>query len=463
MGQPGYGIFAAPGTGKTRTVIEILRRKCNEQRHVMRTLVFAPPIVLDNWKLEFFKYTNIERIKVTVLAGHNKKRLELFEKRAQAGHIFVTNYEALLMEPLFDAMMKWKPEAIIFDEAHRLANPKSKRSKLADKLTNKTTPRPLVYLLTGTPVMNSAMDVFMPFKIMDGGETFGQNFFAFRAKYFRDANAGMNKHTYFPNWKILPNAHQELSEKMKARSMCVKKSDCLDLPPVIEQIISVEMEKEQSCIYANLMRDYVAYFRRDEQDHAVVANMAMVKGLRLMQLASGFIKTDQGEELPATKGWSPKQEALAEILEGLQGRKVIIWAIFRYNYAQIREVLTKLGLKHLELNGEIGPQKNRENAATFEASNEYQCIIAHPESAGEGVNLISASEMISYSRDFSLRRWEQAVARNYRGGSEIHDKITRYVLVAKGTIEEKVTEKLLAKEEISNEVLREIAFKEAGI
>jgi SNF2 family DNA or RNA helicase len=363
------------------------------------------------------------------------------------------------MEPLYDAMMRWKPEALIFDEGHRLANPKAKRSKLADKLANKTTPRPLVYILTGTPVMNDMMDIFQPFKIMDGGQTFGDNFFAFRAKYFRDKNAGMNKHNYFPNWVPLPSAAADLSEKMKAKSMCVRKEDCLDLPPVVETILPVEMDAEQARIYKSMLKDYVAFLEQNGQNHAVMAQMAMTKGLRLMQIASGFVKTDEGLELPATKEWTPKQNALHDLLEGLAGRKVIIWCVFRYNYKQVRDVLTTLGRKYLELNGEMGSKKNRENAALFESSDEHSCIIAHPESSGEGINLVSASEMISYSRDFSWRRWEQCVARNYRGGSEIHDKITRYVLVAKGSIEERITEMLLRKEEVSNEVLRQITFQ----
>ena len=459
-----YMLALETGTGKTRTAIEILKRIANERQRLLRTLIFAPPIVLSNWQNEWYKYTKIERSKVTVLAGHAKKRLELFEKNANAiGHIYITNYEGLLMEPLFEAMLAWKPEAIVFDESHRISNYKAKRSKLADKLANKTTPRPLVYCLSGTPITNSMMDIFQQFKVMDGGETFGSNFFAFRAKYFRDKNASMNRQNYFPAWVPLPNSAQELSEKMKARSIRVKKTECLDLPPVIEQIIPVEMEPEQARIYKSMLKDFVAFFEREGKDHAVMANMALVKGLRLLQISSGFIKTDQGEEIPATKGLSPKQEALAELLEDLQGQKVLIWATFTYNYFQIRQVLEKLGIKYLELNGEMGPKKNRENAALFEASNEYQAIIAHPESAGEGVSLISAPAMISFSRDFSWRRWEQAVARNYRGGSEVHEKITRYVLVSKDTIEEKVTEKLLAKEEISAQTLKEITFSAARV
>lgn len=482
-GLPGYGLFFEPGTGKTRTVIELLKRKANAEKRLPRTLIFAPPIVLDNWRNEWFKYTAIERGRVTMLSGPGRKRHEVFEEKAWrrsatvravdtaaktvtlgankpeiASHIFVTNYESLSMEPLFDAMMEWQPEVLIFDECHRLANPKSKRSKLAEQLARKTTPRPLVYMLSGTPVMNSMMDIFQQFKIMDGGATFGDNFFVFRSKYFRDKNAGMNKHNYFPNWVPLPTTAQELSEKMKARSMCVKKEECLDLPPVVEQVISVQMDPEQKRIYDQMFKDYVAFFERDGEQHAVMANMAMIKGLRLMQIASGFVKTDAGIEMPATNQWTPKQDALLELLENLKGRKVILWAVFTYNYKQIRDVLTTLGAKWVELNGEQGAKKNRENAALFESDPSIQYAIAHPESAGEGINLVSAAEMVSFSRDLSLRRWEQLIARNYRGGSEVHDKITRYILTCEGTVEDKVSRGLMAKKEMSLATLKEITF-----
>jgi len=45
---------------------------------------------------------------------------------------------------------------------------------------------------------------------------------------------------------------------------------------------------------------------------------------------------------------------------------------------------------------------------------------------------------IFYSRNFSLEYDIQAEARNYRGGSERHTKVTRYDLVTPGTIDEQV-------------------------
>ncbi len=460
-----YGIFSDPGTGKSRTVIEIWQQKCIDAHKMLRTLIVAPPIQLDNWAKQFRLYSNIPDSSVTVLGDSGKKRLEAFSRATARGdgHVFVTNYEGLLMAPLFEAIQKWQPEALIFDECHRLANYKSKRSKAADRLANPSTKakpvgRPLVYVLSGTPVMNNMMDLFHQYKVLDGGEAFGTNFFAFRALYFKDKNAHMNRINYFPNWVPKDGSGELIAEKMKRNSMRARKEDCLDLPPLVDVEVAVELSPAQRRIYDDMLRDYVAFFQRSGEEHAVMATMAMTKGMRLMQIASGFVKTDGGQELSAEEGWTPKQYALAELVEDLRGRKGVIWAVWKHNYKQIREVFEKLGVRWLEMNGDYGPKKNRENAALFESSSEYDWIIAHPESGGEGIDLITASEMVSYSRDFSWRRWEQCSARNYRGGSNIHDKITRYSLVARNTIEEKITKMLVQKKEISDTVLREITL-----
>jgi SNF2 family DNA or RNA helicase len=81
-------------------------------------------------------------------------------------------------------------------------------------------------------------------------------------------------------------------------------------------------------------------------------------------------------------------------------------------------------------------------------------LIGHPGSGGIGVNLTASSVSIFYSRGFSLEHDIQAEARNYRGGSERHDKITRIDLVAPGTIDEEVVRKLHAKQTISDVILK---------
>lgn len=456
-----YALFFEPGSGKSMTCINILRHKYQAKGRLLRTIVLCPPIVISNWKKEFLMNSKIPAEKIIPLIGHGKKRLETFLHYSKEPCIFITNYETLNME-LYEHLLAWAPEALVGDESHRFKSHNTQRSKRVDKLANPKVNRPHVYLLSGSPVLNSPMDLFQQYKVMDGGITFGNNYFGFRARYFRDKNAGMPKQKHFPDWALIPGAAEEIAEKMKNNSMRVLKKDCMDLPPFVRKILPVPMAPGQRKLYDSMLQDFVAYFTDEGgKEHVTSAILAMTKGMRLMQIASGYVKTVDDQEISVTGSeYTPKQEALKELLQELvleSEQQVLVWACWKANYSQIREVCEDLKIPYVELHGDITPTKKMENVDKFN-SGVAKVLIGHPGSGGIGVNLVTASHSIFYSRSFSLEHDLQAEARNYRGGSEIHEKITRIDLVTEGTIEEKVVEALANKQEIGEKLLREITI-----
>lgn len=456
--QGNLALFAEPGTGKTRTAIEILRVRMNRERRILRTLVFTPPIVIQNFRDEWLKFSKVPPEKVVALTGSGERRLKIFrEKSLQGAGIFITNYEALLMADLYAHFQAWSPEAIIWDESHKLKNLKSKRTKLADKLSR---PVGQKLLLTGSPVLKDSQDLFSQFLVLDGGKTFGGNFYTFQARFYRDRNAGMPKQSYFPNWEVMTlardgfDAMAEMSRLMEGTALYVKKSECLDLPPFIQTTIKVPMGAEQARLYKEMKQDLVTYLGSE----VCVATLAMVKALRLQQIASGYIKVESDQEIPLEG--APKLEALKELLEQITPTgKVLVWACWRQNYAQIRGVLEGLGLKYVEVHGEISEAKKQEAVTRFNTDDSVRVFLGHPGSGGIGINLVVAPYSIFYSRTFSLEHSIQAEARNYRAGSEQHASITRYDLVAEGTIDEIITEKLASKIEMSDKLLKGLALQ----
>lgn len=445
---PCFALFLEQGTGKTGTVINILRHKFEQERRVLKTLVLCPMIVVENWRAEFKKHSKIDLRQIVLLQGAGKKRALTF--KASPGQIFVTNYEALLMPELFEALEMWRPEVLILDESHKCKDHKAKRTKAATKLADLAR---FKYILSGTPILNSPMDIFAQFRILDGGASFEKNFFHFRAKYFYDKNAGFRqKQNYFPDWQIRPNSLEEINSKIFAKGVRVTKEECLDLPPLVRQEIAVEMSPEQARLYKDMKKDFVAYMG----DKACVATLAITKALRLMQITSGYVRLEDGKNIHLE---TPKQAALKELLEELTpNHKVLIWAVFRENYTQIRSVCEELGIGYTEVHGDISGAQKFKNVDAFNNDPAVRVFIGHPGSGGIGINLVAASYAIFYSRTFSLEQDLQAEARNHRGGSEIHEKITRIDLVCKGTIDELVVKKLASKEEISEKVLREISY-----
>jgi len=450
-----FAFFFEVGTGKTCAAINTYRHWCIKYEKLMNAIVFCPPVVIHQWKKEFAAHSNVAKY-VVPLIGTGTKRLKLITESHGKPVIFITNYETLLMKPVFAALSKYGLEVGIFDESHKLKNPTAKRTKLAATLSKQLVKK---LILTGTPILNSPLDLFSQFLVLDNGKTFGDNFYIFRGKYFFDKNAGMPRDKYFPDWRPRPGSFEQLNEKIFNKSMRAKKEDCLDLPPLTKQEIHVEMSPDQKKAYKEMERDFITYL----EDGAAIATMALTKLLRLQQIVSGFVSiTDPEEQIKSSnkaEGLNmfknvPRIKALKDILEELTPEhKIIVWACFRYNYVQIREVISGLNIKHVEITGDQSAKQKQENIKAFREDDSIGVCLANQRAGGVGVNLTEASYSIYFSRTYSLEDDVQSEARNYRGGSERHSKITRIDLVSPGTVDSEILAALKKKINIAEKIL----------
>ena len=132
---------------------------------------------------------------------------------------------------------------------------------------------------------------------------------------------------------------------------------------------------------------------------------------------------------------------------------MIVWAVFKENYKAIREVCETLGVEYVEITGKKTSKQKDAAIDLFHNDLSVRVLLGHPGSGGIGINLVAASYAIFYSRNFSLEYDLQAEARNYRGGSGRHTRVTRIDLVAKDTIDEVVAAKLAEKQNVSDKIL----------
>ena len=217
--------------------------------------------------------------------------------------------------------------------------------------------------------------------------------------------------------------------------------------------IYVEMSGDQLRVYNEMKNDLIAVVK----DRACTAQLAITKALRLLQITSGFLTVDgeDGSEREAISlTQNPKMDALKEILETISPyHKLIVWAVYSKEYAGIRKLLSSLSIGFGEITGEVSQKEKNESLLRFTEDESCRVLLSNPSSGGVGINIVTASYAVFFSRTFSLEHYLQAQARNYRGGSEIHEKITHINLVAKDSIDEKVLLALASKESISDKIL----------
>jgi SNF2 family DNA or RNA helicase len=445
-------LLADMGTGKTGAAVNILRIKYGQNGRLMKTLIISPLVTLFNWKDEFEKHSYIKPEFIHPIYGTTAKKLKLFEKAISSNEnqIIIVNYEAMIAPKFVKAMMEWAPEILLLDESHYCKSHKSKRSKAIHALSQSCKHR---YIMTGTPMTNNVPDLFMQYNILDGGETFGSNFYVFQRMYMYDENASWShKQKHFPKWKMRDEKMPEINEKIYSKAIRVTKDETLDLPPLVEKVYKVPLSPKQKKYYDNMERDFLTYIEEGEQKGIAVAQLAVTKALRLQQIVTGFITDDEGQIIEIEE--NPRLKAVEELVHALHDKhKVILWCSFKHNYKQLGRLMDKMKIKHKFITGDMNLQEKRDAMESFNNDEETRVIICNRKAGGIGINLVAASYSIVFSRNFSLEEELQSRDRNYRGGSEIHDRIVRINLCAENTTDERITEALVAKKKVSDNIL----------
>ena len=151
------------------------------------------------------------------------------------------------------------------------------------------------------------------------------------------------------------------------------------------------------------------------------------KFMKLQTLCNGFIYDDSQ---PIRSDYSTKLNAVVDFIEGCfnENEKVLLFYAFREEAIWIAEMLKERNIKFCS--------PNDKNFLSKWENGEIDVLMAHPASAGHGLNLqfggrINVWSSVTYDFEF----WEQANARLVRQGQNSNVQI--HVFSAKDTVEEK--------------------------
>lgn len=455
--MPDVALLCDMGVGKTGAAINILRKRCMDKGRLRRTLILGPLSVLYNWPEEIEKHSQIKQKNILVLVGSGATRVNMLNKfifnkvnsMYDRNAIVITNYEALNTKGVFDLLMLWRSEILICDESHLVKNHDASRSKRTYKLATVAEHR---YILTGTAILNSPKDIFMQYKILDKGETFGTNFYVFQRKYFSNVSPPWLN---FPKWEPIVSMLPHLTDKIFKKAIRIMKDECLDLPERVEQTVYVPLSVKQKKAYTEMKRDFITFLETQEdagKSKVVTAQLAITKALRLMQIVTGHVTAE--DKTVIDFGDIPRLTITKDLLEQITpNHKVILWCSFRHNYIQLSKLCEQLKVGYVFITGDQNARGKQEAIERFRADDKIRVVIANRRAGGVGINLVEAAYSIIYSRNFSLAEDKQSQDRNYRGGSEIHEKIVKIELCAKNTIDELAIQALRTKEDISKQII----------
>lgn len=379
----------------------------------------------DTWPAEVTKWDHLKGLNYSVAVGTEKERIETLMKRT---HIHIINRENVNWL-INKSGIPFDYDMVVIDELSSFKSHQAKRFKSLLKV------RPFVRRiigLTGTPSSNGLMDLWAQFRILDCGKRLGRYITHYRAAYFLpDKRSAERVFTYKP----ADGAEQMIYDRISDMTISMRSADYLTLPECIINEVPVSMSEKERDIYDTFRADMVAKVKGEEID---AANAAVLSG-KLLQMANGCI---YDEDKKALQIHDRKLEALEELIEGANGKPVLVAYWFQHDLSRIKERFT------------IREIKSSQDIADWN-SGKIPVAVLHPASAGHGLNLqAGGSTMIWFGLTWSLELYQQCNARLHRQGQT--DTVVIHHIITKGTIDEDVMAALQRKEKIQSALIRAV-------
>ena len=323
-----------------------------------------------------------------------------------------------------DALVAWKPDLLILDEAHAVKNKSAARTAAVAKIAAASKAR---LALTGTPVWNKLLDIHGLMDVLFPG-AFGTKF-QFAQAYMEPIHNGYGWEYIGVNKLRLEELQRRLTFYMLSR----KKVDVLkELPAKTRVIVPVE---------EITLEEGTAIDAPDQITSGLRAG-----GLKWLKSAQGLsAQTTVLHELSRIKA----PYTVAQVLEILSDTThVVVFCHFKE-----ATKLVSLGLKDAVatfcITGESSDKERTEAQRAWEAA-ERGVLIMTTAAGGVALNLQRANVVVFNDLEWAPSALLQAEDRVHRLGQSL--PCTIYYMVARGTVEDAVADSVIAKMDAAERV-----------
>lgn len=380
LDTPRCNLWMPMGGGKTLGVLSVVDCLMLAGSSFLPALVIAPKRVAQVvWTGEQERWDDFQGIKVQRILGTPKEREAAMRWKAD---VYVINYDLV---PWLIAKLrgKWPFKIVICDESTRLKNFRlmGGGGMRANALSYIARHTGRWINLTGTPATNGLQDLWGQNWFVDFGERLGRSYAAYQRRWFIEE-------AYTQRLIPVGNAEAQIHDALKDVALAFKLEDCLPVKEPLYIRIAVQLPPDAMQLYRKMERDFFVKLETGE----VEAVNAMAKSTKLLQLASGAI---YDEDHVVHEVHRAKIDALKELLEDLNDENLLVAFHFKSDAARIARAIPQARIL----------QSERDIAAWN--AGETRVLLAHPQSAGHGINLARGGRNIAFftqSWDLELRQ-----------------------------------------------------------
>lgn len=450
------GLFVDMGLGKTLATLATINKllELGELDPRKPVLIVAPiTVALDTWSREAAKWGYDFDVEINIKLS-KKKRNALFDKisRPLDKLTLVTTNPAQLDNIVNYFGNRMPFSMFIIDELSMFKSPTAKRFTTMETIGSQCK---YAIGLTGTPAPNNLLDIWSQLMIIDPNnrKRFGQNFYIYREQFFEPDVKSRTGQVY--KWKLKANAEYEIMNRMKHSVIAMQSQGLVDLPDIIydnryvrlpakAQKVYDEMDDEIRKILSKHQDDFgfMAEYETDDGDEIVIANSAVLTS-KLAQLSSGAIYNNwsnvaeqEQDEVGYTEFHDVKLQALKDIVDNSTS-PILVFFYFKSELERLKDYIE---FEHLDPN-----RPDFQDVISRWNRGEIPVLLAHPASAGHGLNLQDGGHTIVWlTTTWSNEQYRQANKRLHRSGQK--NTVTVIHLIAEGTIDEEIVSRLDEKE-----------------
>lgn len=361
MANDCIGNFSEQRTGKTPTTCVALAR-----RNLKHVLIICPASLCYVWKEAWNKWTGND----AYVMQSTKEKLGLPYTTA-----LIVNYEKFRgttkNSAVCEEIIKWCPEAVVVDEAHRMKDRKSLTAIRLHTLIHV----PVRIALTGTPATNRPWDVWSVLNWLFPKEY--TSYWRFVNEYFDEEIIWVAGTPHRQPAKFKPGRAKILQEKLDAKCVQHKRSEVMQWLPDEEEPTQVILPatKQQLDAIDHLM----TYFEYKN----IVTKTVLDNLIRVRQICAA-------PEILDLKGKSPKLEWLLQYLKDYPEKQVLV---FSNSKKFLKYIEPNIKAEHAIIHGEVTPKHRGEIVNRFQ-SGEVRVLLCQTQACKEGLTLDAADVSI---------------------------------------------------------------------
>lgn len=455
------------GLGKTLTAITIIWTLLkqspvkNTPPPLKKILICCPVTLIDNWRREFSKWLDINRI--GILALNNKQQSANKDKQDITAFGKTKVYQVLIMS--YEKVMSCGKELktvdidlLVCDEGHRL---KSASNKTLNILHELNIPRKLI--LTGTPIQNDLNEYYTIINFVNPNIL--GSYTEFQKNFLKPILQARDKECFLKD--LLREGKlksQELISKTKSFVLRRTKDSIKNfLTDRTDVLVFCKPTGTQKSLF-NLLVSSNKFNSVLGSESAAVLSMINVFR-KICNLPSLVTEDTLYQQCFSNSNARPDELAPSILKKRIAGSKINVLIPLLLEFQKIGEktvlisnftqtldllelALSKLNLLFLRLDGSTTSNTRDQLVTKFNKTPQINVFLLSAKAGGVGLNLIGASRLILFDNDWNPLIDQQALARIHRDGQK--RPVVLYRLFTAGCIDEKIFQRQLTKITLSD-------------